>query len=798
MKPELNILSLSPVKIALIYLFVAATWIFTTDLIVESLFSDPNIITTIQTYKGWFYVTITALGLYYLIKIHDKKTSRIQEMQLRSLELRTKLFERIPVMITYYDPDLKKIQVNKAFTNITGYTNYDAEHSDLVKLCYPDEDYSNEVSAFMNNPDSGWKEIRMITKTGDEIYTSWTNLRLTDETQVGVGINLTEIRESEEAFSESQKLLSKTFDSLDEAVLLIEPGTRRILNCNQATSEVLGYSKDELVGEATSKLHLNEEHFFRFDEMGKSELSKKGVFNTEFQMKKKSGEIIDTDHTVTIVKDVDGNEFVVVSVIRNVTERKKAERELKERNQFIEAIFENIPIGIAVNKIDTEETILANDEFSKIYGWPKEQLLNVRTFFEYVFKDPDIRNERLARFKNVILSGDPNKMVWEKIPIDTEKGEIKYITAKNIPLPNQNQMISTVMDVTDNVLAEKELVKSEKKYRHIFQNNPQPMWIFDLESLKFLEINEAAIKVYGYSREDFLSMKISEIRPERELSKLMDALEIENRMSDSEKEWVHKKKDGSEIIVNVYGSGIYYENRNARLILINDITEKKKNKELLIESAIKGEDKERKRIAQELHDGIAQYLSAANLNLESIKKEVVNLSETKRERFKTTLSLIKKAMSDTRTLAYTLMPAELEEYGLVIAIKSLAQEIEKSANVKIQTSILIDENLLDGQMKNNFYRIIQEAINNAVKHGNADYIQISLSTKERLIICTIKDNGVGTDSATINKSSGLGIKSMDARTETMSGKMSIKSEVEKGVEISIKVPLKSGDNYDKL
>jgi signal transduction histidine kinase len=233
-----------------------------------------------------------------------------------------------------------------------------------------------------------------------------------------------------------------------------------------------------------------------------------------------------------------------------------------------------------------------------------------------------------------------------------------------------------------------------------------------------------------------------------------------------------------------------FENRPARLILINDITEKKKNKELLIQSAIDGEDKERKRIAQELHDGIGQYLSAVNLNMESIKKEIEKLTDRKQDRFLNTLSIIKKAMKETRALAYTLMPVELEEYGLILAIKSLAREMEGTSDVKIKTSISKMDSILNKNIKSNFYRIIQEAFNNAIKHGKATFIELSLKHENEFIYCRIKDNGKGMNTDKLKEATGLGIKSIKARTETMSGVLNIESNPGKGLEITIKVPVK--------
>jgi two-component system sensor histidine kinase DegS len=176
--------------------------------------------------------------------------------------------------------------------------------------------------------------------------------------------------------------------------------------------------------------------------------------------------------------------------------------------------------------------------------------------------------------------------------------------------------------------------------------------------------------------------------------------------------------------------------------------------------------------------------------MESIKKKIHSLTDKRKDRFLNTLSIIKKTMKETRTLAYTLMPLDLEEYGLILAVKSLSSELQASSDIKIKTSISDIEDVLDTNMKSNFYRIIQEAFNNAVKHGKANLIELTLKHKNEFVYCIIKDNGKGMNISKLKETMGLGMKSIRARTETMSGVLNIKSNPGKGLEIIIKVPVK--------
>jgi PAS domain S-box-containing protein len=115
----------------------------------------------------------------------------------------------------------------------------------------------------------------------------------------------------------------------------------------------------------------------------------------------------------------------------------------------------------------------------------------------------------------------------------------------------------------------------EEKNSYLFANNPQPMWIYDLETLAFLEVNNAAIHHYNYTREEFLSMTLKDIRPKEDIEKLLKDVELTRKLYNPAGEWRHLKKDGKIIHVEIISHQITYNGRKARHVMINDITERK-------------------------------------------------------------------------------------------------------------------------------------------------------------------------------------------------------------------------------
>jgi two-component system, cell cycle sensor histidine kinase and response regulator CckA len=151
-----------------------------------------------------------------------------------------------------------------------------------------------------------------------------------------------------------------------------------------------------------------------------------------------------------------------------------------------------------------------------------------------------------------------------------------------------SQLAATNDELQDEIAARKliedELRKSEERYRLLFDSNPSPLWVYDLESLGFLAVNSAAVQSYGYSREEFLAMTITDIRPPEDALALVDTVTRLNDGSDNTGKWRHRKKDGSIIDVEIASHALKFAGRPARIVLAIDITERKSAEEKLKES----------------------------------------------------------------------------------------------------------------------------------------------------------------------------------------------------------------------
>lgn len=143
------------------------------------------------------------------------------------------------------------------------------------------------------------------------------------------------------------------------------------------------------------------------------------------------------------------------------------------------------------------------------------------------------------------------------------------------------RFVLTLRDVTDQQRAEAELKASEEQYRLLFESNPHPMWVFDRETLGFLAVNDAAVKHYGYTYDDFRKMTVKEIRAPEEWPKLLDDIARKHGGLDSSGEWNHRTKEGRIITVEITSHEITFLGRNGVLVLSHDVTERKRMAEAL-------------------------------------------------------------------------------------------------------------------------------------------------------------------------------------------------------------------------
>ena len=204
-------------------------------------------------------------------------------------------------------------------------------------------------------------------------------------------------------------------------------------------------------------------------------------------------------------------------------------------------------------------------------------------------------------------------------------------------------------------------------------------------------------------------------------------------------------------------------------------------------SLMEGQESERKRLAQDLHDGIGQMLTGLRLHSEKVKS--FSFTNVKQEKsFDELQNLIQETIEATRTVSFNLAPSVLSDFGVVPAIRILTEQVAKMSDFKFDFQALNVRRLPEG-IEVCLYRITQEAIHNAVKYSKANLIRIELSDDEKFAKLLIIDNGEGFSiKSRIKVLGGSGLKNMQARAELLNGSFKIQSKIGKGTSIKVEIP----------
>ena len=326
-----------------------------------------------------------------------------------------------------------------------------------------------------------------------------------------------------------------------------------ILHANSAYLKIFGFERlDETIGEPIADHWSSEWRELIYEHTSKSLQGLAVPTECEAIALRKDGSPFPVQVVVTTIELADGQ--ATVEFITDLTERKRAEEALWKRNRYVETILEESPIGFAVHTVDDGVVRFVSARFEEIYGIPRGTIDTFDTFFDKVWPhNHDFRMQIRSRVVADMESGDASRMRWEDIPVWSASGEIRYITAMNIPVLDQNLMVSTVRDVTAQVRAQEALRKSEERFRGIFEGSIEGIYQTSIEG-KLLLANPAMAGILGYASPEDAIQSITDASRQvwaipEERSRLIQRIEKEGMVQQYECQF--KCKDGTLVWVSL-------------------------------------------------------------------------------------------------------------------------------------------------------------------------------------------------------------------------------------------------------
>lgn len=212
-------------------------------------------------------------------------------------------------------------------------------------------------------------------------------------------------------------------------------------------------------------------------------------------------------------------------------------------------------------------------------------------------------------------------------------------------------------------------------------------------------------------------------------------------------------------------------------------------KDIRTKAILDAEEKERRRIAQDLHDGVGQLLSAAKLNLSNLESKIITQDESQKLAMQNALCLIDDSVKEVRVVSHNMMPNTLIKLGLASAIREFTTKLGNTPTLKINLEIIGLDSRLDNQIETVLYRVIQEVVNNIIKHAKASQMSLQIIRHDAELNILIEDNGIGFEVSNIENFEGIGLKGIQTRVEFLNGTIHFDSIIGRGTTVIIDVPL---------
>ena len=392
----------------------------------------------------------------------------------------------------------------------------------------------------------------------------------------------------------------------------------------------------------------------------------------------------------------------------------------------------------------------------------------------------------------ILLTGVVNQEVMlkaiNKVNIYRFHEKSDNFDALKLDIDNAFKMIETYREKE---FYQKQMLEASEKYKIISENVPAQIIQTDLNGT-IQEVN----KDFGSIKTDSIGRNILEFIPESEAKSFQEAMQKVGRTG----RYLHIVTRAFNFYENYNWHStiiglLHSKNHNTKgyLMVTEDITERVNNEEKIMSAVIEAEDRQKSRIARDIHDGLQQTLTIALMNFESVGNIFELLPKDKAEKYMRAFQHLEQGLHDTRNIAYSLIPKAVEDFGYIETVKSLLEELNDSFDINFNFYTNLKDRIESQNIEYNLFRITQESINNILKYAEAHEVFIQLIIQDNLLQLTIEDDGKGFDydgSISSKSTSSFGLFNMQKRAESLSGKMIIDSTPKKGTLIYVEIPLK--------
>jgi len=631
-------------------------------------------------------------------------------------------------------------------------------------------------------------------------------------------LDITERKKAEEALRESEEKYRTQFEEALDAIFVADAETGIIIDCNRAASELVGREKSELVGKHQRILHPPEEIEGKFSRTYKQHLKEKEGQILETQVITKRGEIKDVAIKANVI-ELRGKKLIQ-GVFRDITERKKIEAAVAYERDLLHALMDNIPDTIYFKDVASHFTRINRAQALCLRAKDPEEAIG-KTDFDYYAEE--FAREAYADEQRILKARKPLVEKVEKVK--WRDGKSRWVSATKVPITDKDGRITGLVGISRDITEIKEmeeklrqysehleelvqkrteeLLESEKRYSVLVEEASDGVAI--LQDGKIVFTNKKGTEITGYSKDELIGLPFEKLVSEeyKQLTKERYERRLRGEIIPSQYEIELIAKTGNQVPVELSATRIQYQGRPADLIIVRDISERKRMEEerLRLEKlATTGELATM--VGHDLRNPLQSIENAIYyLKNECAPKLPVSIPQKAKEMFQIisdSVDYADKIIRDLQDFSAIKTP-RLEKTDINAMIKEILSRVHIPNNIELRTELsYLPEIKVD---KDEIKRVFMNLTTNGIQAmENGGTLTVATKKTEGFVEVSFKDSGIGISKENMErlftpffttkaKGMGIGLSICKKFVESHGGSIEVESEVGKGTAFTVKLPI---------
>lgn len=573
------------IRVAIIYWVFGIIWIYTSDYLLAKLFPDTEILTRIQNYKGWFFVTASALLIYFLFRRYFSEQRKIQQSLIESEEKFRAVFESANVgkSLTKFTGE---ISVNQAYADMLGYTRDELTQRTWQSLTPPEEvetvqTYLDESLASGANSTRFTK--RYIHKNGSIIWADVSVALRRDSSGnpldfIKTIVDITAQKQAEEALRHSHDLMKYIIEH-DRSAIAVHDKNLNYIYVSQRYLHDYNVKETDVIGKHHYEVFPDLPQKWR--DVHQRALAGEILSAEDDPYYRDDGSMEWTRWECRPWYEAEGSIGGIIIYTEVITKRKQMEQALRESEERLRLAVENAQQGIYDLDLGTKK-VTVNDIYARMLGYNPETFIETfDTWRERLHPDDA---ELTVKYLQDFLNGLRKKYQIE-FRLRTATGEyIWVLSTGRIVEYDDHGKPKRMLGTHTNITEIKKMENEKNLFINLLENSLNEIYLFDAKSLRFKQVNKAALNNLGYSEEEIYQLTPLDIKPYfkwGDFESLVEPLKKEE-LDLIVFETMHQRKDGSHYPVEVHLQLIQIQNEPIFAAIILDISERKQTQEILL------------------------------------------------------------------------------------------------------------------------------------------------------------------------------------------------------------------------